>query len=1072
MRDETISKPFFAGVLLCFLLSGAAGLIYQVAWGKALGLVFGNTVYAIATILAVFMGGLALGSALLGRWCERWRNAVALYGWMEILIAAAGALSLVGLAGVRQVYLAAYHHVSDFPPALVGLRFAGAAVVLLLPTFLMGGTLPVLVRGLTRSSAELGARVSRLYWVNTLGAVLGTFAAGFLLLPAFGLKLTVATAVALNVLAGVIALGLGRSAAAVVPAEDAPAPSSGAPAGDGAVVAQSSAAPAEGATKAPLYLLAGFAVVGGSAIAYEICWTRMLATILGSSTYAFTLMLGTFLTGIVLGSILFEVLDRRWTAQGREIRLALFATTQTLIALAAILFLMYYRELPSVVPVLLQMTKQNFAGMVLTQFATSALAMLPAAIVFGFNFPVVTVLIAGRDTSGRHYGAAVGRAYAANTLGAIIGATAAGFWLVPLVGSFRLVALVAAANLFLAAFLCIREKPARGPMAAVNLLLFAGVLTISTTGAFYDRSVANFGTSLYWARYSDSYLTVPEMAETTDVIYAADGLNATISVARTENYLAIRTNGKVDASNNDRITQLLVGHLPAIFHPSPRKVLIVGFGSGMTVSAVALHPQVERIDCVEIEPGVIRAAQYLEKLHRGVTRDPRLHIIIDDARNFLLTTQEKYDVIISEPSNPWIAGVAALFTDEFYREAKSRLNPGGIFVQWVQAYSMYPQDFKMILATFVPHFPQVSLWRGEPPDYLMIAQRDADPLTLDRLRKLWTNLKLREDFESLGLDRPEGILAFHRLDDGDLRALARGGEINTDDRTQLEYRAPRGLLAKNLADANRDLIWTHRNANMSSLVQVEDAVTAQIAAAHALVRLDDDDAEYFLLQLEKAPSSRDLELVRGNWHLQQGRLAEARAAFQRALALDAGSLEAAWGIGESYRKLADTNTAELMYRQVLNRDANYVPALRAMSDVYRSRGKWQESAEWQARVIKAMRNPGAKEYTRLGEMLAEAGQLELAERTFRAALEFDPYAYAAHRNLGELNYRRKQFDVARAHLEFVIRFFPDTDPTAYIALADIYRSAGRIGDAVAIIRKGNRIFPSNTELKKLLPAGN
>src|SRR3970040_17305 len=212
VRDSSIPRPILAGILLCFFLSGAAGLIYQVAWGKALGLVFGNTVYAISTILAVFMGGLALGSAYRGRWSQRYPNAVALYGWIELAIAATGALSLVGLAGVRHLYFAAYPLVSGFMPTLVALRFVGAAVVLLLPTFLMGGTLPILVGGLTRRSAELGARVSRLYWINTLGAVAGTFAAGFLFLPALGLRLTVALAVALNLLAGVIALLLARAA--------------------------------------------------------------------------------------------------------------------------------------------------------------------------------------------------------------------------------------------------------------------------------------------------------------------------------------------------------------------------------------------------------------------------------------------------------------------------------------------------------------------------------------------------------------------------------------------------------------------------------------------------------------------------------------------------------------------------------------------------------------------------------------------------------------------------------------------------------------------------------------------
>jgi len=264
--SSSIRRAVLYGILLCFFLSGAAGLVYQVAWGKALGLIFGHTVYAIATVLAVFMGGLALGSAWVGRWSERHADPVALYGWIELGVAATGALSLVGLAGVRSFYIITYHTVAGSTAALLVLRFAGAAIVLFLPTFLMGGTLPVLVRGLARSSAELGARISRLYWVNTAGAVVGTLAAGFVLLPAMGLRRTVAAAVALNVLAGTLALLLSRSISGVVTATP-----------EGVRKAREQSVPAEPQQFSTL-LLVGFAVVGAAAMTYEISWTRLLAT--------------------------------------------------------------------------------------------------------------------------------------------------------------------------------------------------------------------------------------------------------------------------------------------------------------------------------------------------------------------------------------------------------------------------------------------------------------------------------------------------------------------------------------------------------------------------------------------------------------------------------------------------------------------------------------------------------------------------------------------------------------------------------------------------------------------------
>jgi spermidine synthase len=889
----------------------------------------------------------------------------------------------------------------------------------------------------------------------------------------------VTLAVALNVLAGTVALFLGRTLRPAAPAEESLPPARAA------------------AAEIPHHLLGCFAVVGGTAIAYEVCWTRLLATTLGSSTYAFTLMLGTFLVGIVLGSFLFEIVNARWTRRGKQVSLGTFAVTQTVTALAALGFLVFFQQFPELVPVVLRKAHEfignhpraaqvilarmdeTFFGLVLAQFVTSGLAMLPAAVVFGFNFPVVTVLIAGRPESSGHYAAAVGRAYAANTLGAIVGATAAGFWLVPAVGAFRLVAVAASLNLLLAAYLHIRRKVSLGPeagdggivKAVLNVALVAVVSFVAFSGAFYDRALATFGTVLYYDRY-DEKLTVPEIAATTDVLFAADGLNATISVARTEDYLALRTNGKVDASNRDRITQLLLGHLGAIFHPAPRRVLVVGFGSGMTISALALHPEIESITCVEIEPAVMRAADYLQPLNRNVLRDPRVHTVLDDARDFLLTTREKFDLIVSEPSNPWIAGVAALYTDEFYREARARLRPDGLFVQWVQAYSLYPEDFEMVLGTFAPHFPQVTLWRGEPPDYILIGQVEATPLSLDHLRAEWdTNAALRADFDSLGLRRPEGIVGFHRLDDADLRKLAAGASArNTDDRNRLEYHAPRGLLVKGLEDKNHEAIWKQRSGPLSKIARVDDALVGLLAATETLINLNDDDADYFIGYLQDAPESAELALLRGRWNANNNRLADAKKEFDLALRLDQRSLDAAFGLAEVARRNGQYDTAELLYRQIVARDPKYLRALGGMMRVCRAREQWDLAAQWQASFLKLNPNAAADEFARLGEVLMEGGKTDLAVRAFEEALRREPYSYAAHRNLGQVFLQQKQWDAAEQHLTIVERFHPDGDAGSYVALAELYRATGRPRSAADALRKGLRMFPDSEEIKRLATA--
>jgi spermidine synthase len=1042
----------FAGILLCFFLSGAAGLIYQVAWGKALGLVFGHTVYAIATVLAVFMGGLALGSAYWGRWSEHSANPVRLYGWMEMAIAAGGALSLAGLAGVRWLYLQTYPLVAGSVPALLLLRFAGSALVLLLPTFLMGGTLPVLVQGVTRTSAELGRRVSRLYWVNTLGAVGGTLAAGFLLLPWLGQRLTVGVAVALNLFAGAVALAL-----SVAPASGRHSSGESTPQ-NGSTPNRASAPPLSS------FLLASFALVGGTAIAYEIGWTRLLATYLGSSTYAFTLMLATFLAGIVIGSLLFEA----WMARGRVVTSAGYAATQTLTAIAAFGFLLFYQQFPTLLGYLLRATHDTFGGLVLAQCIISALAMLPTAIIFGFNFPLVTVLIAGRkgeQQADSSAGAAVGRAYAANTLGAIISATSVGFFVMPRIGAFRLLAITAAANLSLALLLRLREASRRWLAAALNAALLAAVCIVLFSGAYYRADVATFAAVMYYDIYGGK-LSAAEQAATTDIIFAEDGLNATISVAKSEDYVAERTNGKVDASNKDTLTQYMAGHLGMMFHSAPRRVLVIGFGSGMTVASVARYPDVEHIDCVEIEPAVLHAAPYLEQLNRGVPRDPRVRIIFDDARNYLLTTREQYDLIISEPSNPWIAGVSALFTDEFYAEARGRLRPGGMLVQWVQGYSLFPEDFRMVLSTFVPHFPRVTLWRGEAPDFLLLAQTDLRPLRLERLRRMWSNEGLQTDYDALNIEEPEGVLSFHRLDDVDLRRLVEPELRNTDDNSRLEFRAPRALLSRGLDEKNIEMVWTRRTSVLPRDVVIDDPRGALRAAAETdLLNDDNDGAEYFMKPLEDSPPDYELELLRGRIAYALENYGGAHEHFTTALHLDPSSLRAATGLADVARNLNQLDNAELLYRQVLGRNPKYVLAYVGIVDVLRTRANWAEAAKWQAARLDVETNSDVEETARLGELLLRAGEPDLAEKTLLSALEREPYCYLAHRNLADIYRARKDWEKAVENFEFVVRYEPDADPLVYTFLAAVYRETGKSAKAAAILRKGLRLFPDNAALK-------
>lgn len=1046
--------------MFAFFLSGAAGLIYEVIWSKSLGLVFGHTVYANATVLAAFMGGLAAGSAWFGRWSERSSPKVAVYGWIELGVAGGAALSLPGLAAVRAMYVFLYPRFAGFLPLLLASRFFGTFLILFVPTFLMGGTLPILVRvinchvsqGGNAGSPKLARQVSRLYWVNTLGAFLGTLAAGFLALPALGLRISLAIAIVLNLVAGVIALRI-TGAFDSGPSEELSSP------------AQSRKASVQlelsvGASS-QRFLLAGFGLVGATALMYEVAWTRMLATILGSSTYSFTLTLATFLLGIVLGSKTYE----KWYAE-RVVHLKTFARLQTMTAFAALLFLVFFRELPRIIPPILRATNQSFGGLVLAQFVTSFLAMMPAAVLLGFTFPAVVVLVAQNRPEEGHPAAAVGRACAANTTGAIAGAIVAGFFLIPRFGSFRVVALAALLNLLLAAALELWAVREWNKAQVANAALLGCTILAGWSSVFYDRALASFGTVLYWNSHS-SRLTLSEIANLEDIVFLKDGLNATIAVSRSDSYFALKTNGKVDASNVDTETQLLLADLGGIFHPRPRRVLVIGFGGGMTVSAISRFPEVERIDCIEIEPAVIEAAPFLARLNRGVLRDPRLHIVVDDARSALLTSSEQYDLIISEPSNPWISGIATLYTDEYYAVVRQRLSPGGIFVQWVQGYSLEPNDLKMILATLAPHFADVTLWHSAGADFLVLARTQSVMLDFTRARLLWRDPLLHEDFEALHLTRPESWPVYFSLGNAEVRTLAAGAARNTDDRTLLEYRAPQMMIGKSRSEGLMAAIKGVQTGLLPAELHSAEAHSALEGAAESSLDLGSSRSADYVHALEGEAATPSLELLRGRQALRENRVLEAREDFQLALVLDPHYTKAMYWLAMAKHRAPGDREGDSLLTRILQHDPRNGEALAARTEFAKERGDWHGAAQFQKERIQAIVDVPASEYCRLGEFLARTGEWAAAGEAFRAGIAQDSYSYLCHRGLGEIDRVSGRLQEARKHLEFVVQRYPEAEPNTYVALALVYRGLGHRREAREILLKGRRIFPNSLTISMM-----
>src|SRR5215471_6036119 len=791
-----------------FFLSGATGLVYEVIWVRLTGLVFGNTSHAISTVLGAFMAGLALGSWKLGQKADRAPNPLRIYGLLEIGIGISAALVPLVFRVLDSVYREIAPTVSSVPGGAGMIWFGASFIVLITPTFLMGGTLPVLTRFFTERLDEVEGKVGVLYALNTFGAAAGSLLAALVLIPGIGNIRTTLIIATINVAIGLFAVWMSnraegrviegareRQATMTIKAEEI---RSSNPASDRLV-------------------LMTLAVSGLVSMMYEVSWTRALSAMIGSSTYAFSIMLVTFLIGIALGS---SIISRRKP----QANLHLLGLMQLGVAVGGVIFLVGYRAAPYALLSMIRALYYTFPAILTIQFILCAGLMIFATLCMGATFPVASQLYSSKFTV---LGRSIGNIYSVNTVGAIIGSLVAGFALMPVVGTERTILVGLFFNSAMALLLLTEAKSGRLAQGiAVGLLLVA---TVSMRGGvFWKPDLMDRGILVYSkALDARPELTMNEHYEDTDVVYFKEGNNATISVRKGENYLALRTNGKVDASNrDDMITQLTVGWLPGFYHPNPKDALVIGYGSGVTVGAVTAIKEIENIDCIEIEQAVFGAGRWFSEINRKSYENPRVHLTFNDARNYMNMTRKKYDIIISEPSNPWIAGVASLFTSEFYDRAAEVLNSGGIFAQWIQLYELDPEDLRMVLYEVQRKFPEVSVWVTDS-DLIIIATREKQSLNTARIAQVFhSDPSVAHDFRDfLHSETPEGLLAYYVMSTDTVRQFASKARRNTDDHPLLEFHAPRQLFS-NTRDLNIQLLYDAKDSLLPPGAEVADLEAA------------------------------------------------------------------------------------------------------------------------------------------------------------------------------------------------------------------------------------------------------
>jgi spermidine synthase len=1045
-----MSSRMRALLLGVFFLSGAASLVYEIAWVRRLALVFGSTTLAASTALAALMGGLALGAYAVGRYADRHADrALRVYGALEIGVALFAAATPAVFRALASLYLPLAPRLENSPQAFFLVQFLLAGAALLVPAVLMGGTLPLLARAVVASEEDLAGRIGALYAVNTLGAALGAAAANYGLLPFAGLRASELAAAAASAAAGLAALAIGRRAQAEVPPAAEAEPSEGQE--PGAPLPPPAFSPASRA------LLAGAALSGFAAMACEVAWSRALALVLGSSVYSFGLVVLVFLIGLGIGGAAFERLSRRGTSP-----VTVFAGAEAAAAVAIAGAIMLLPRLPALFLHGFPAARASFPMLQAWDFALASLVLLPCAVLFGAAFPAA---VAATSPPVGRVGLGVGRVFSANTAGTVAGAFAAGFLLVPRVGLKTTLA-AAAAACALAGVAAFRHVPIPGlrrPLAAAALVGFLAALLVPR----WPTNVLTMGVSFYAASWpsADTFLAV---ARTREVLFYKDGVHTTLAVTKSGTNRFYSSNGKTDASNDrgDMANQIYLGQLPMLLHPNPQEVFVLGLGTGVSASAVARYPGVRSIEIVDIEPAAREAAGFFREENRDVLSDPRVHLVAGDGRNRLMAVHATYDVIISDPSDVWVAGVGNLFTQEFYEIARRRLKKGGLMVQWLHSYSLPPEDLRLIVATFRFVFPYASLWRPNRGDLVLLGSADRVlwdwPQLVERFQK---TPGVSQDLRSIGLWDPLAVFAAFVCDGEELGAFVRGvTRTHRDDRPVIEYFTPRAAYEDTLT-ANERALTEAQGHFLPFLKGFDEKKDLDAQAAYLLgfghaslgrtasaIRIMEEAAR-------AAPGNARYLVGLGNQYRVAGNESRAVGAYRRALEISPGEAEAARNLASILRGQGDEAEADRVLRACLQVSPGDAGVLEDFARLQLDLGRPADALPPLEKALAADPDGGVPQllYGRALEAAGRAADAVPYLRRARTALFDDP---SAQRTLGEALLGAG--DLEEAALAFGRAAVLDPlSVEAYIGLARAAQRRGDIAGEQDAIRRAREIDPTN-----------
>lgn len=779
--------------MILFLLSGLISLVFQVSWLKMLLPIFGNTVWAVSTLLTAFMAGLALGSWWFGRIADRIGSPLKLYGLLEGFIGVYALLTLLIFGKLHLIYIPLYS-LSGGDNLVMGIiKFFLAFLILLPPTVCMGATLPLLARQFTREVKTAGSGIGFLYTINTLGAVLGTFAAGFYLIPMLGLRNTVVTgAVANFIILAVIVLVTHRETLGFKLAG----------------IFNSRAINPGNRWVMVVYFICGF-----TALAYEVIWNRILTLHLGSSVYAYSIMLAVYLMGITLGAALMSYFIKRIKNPVR-----VFALVQLGLAFDLILLINQFGLLSDLLGNVGEavLGRGYFSFVFTLIFSTFQLLILPT-LLMGASFPLaVRLFVKNREQLGQE----TGQLYASNTLGTIFGSFCAGFLLLPVLGAQNGLLAAASLNLGVGGFLLFKNNPAKPAAKKIVMVIAAVVIFYSGYFLFTSKNQVILTAGVFQEVNSDEV----------ELLAFEEDIYATITVEERKNvrgeWRQLSMNGVNVAGTSSELfsIQKLQGHLPLLLHKNPRKVLHIGFGSGGTAWAVSRYP-VEKIIIAEISRSVIKkAAKYFLTVNHGVLADPRVEVVFTDGRNKVLADKQTYDVILSDSVHPRFSGNGSLYTYDYYQLLKERLKPGGLVSQWLPFYSITPKNFKMIVKSFYRVFPNTSIWfcNNTINAYvIVIGKLDDGMIDFGEMKRKIAIPGVAADLGEIDSASPYKLLDFFLFANRRVREFVGDVPLHLDDNMAVEYLSGRALSRSRTTYVNYVSLLNYRTPVEHYLVNLE-----------------------------------------------------------------------------------------------------------------------------------------------------------------------------------------------------------------------------------------------------------